>query len=158
RSPPSRELCDVIDEALHDEGVNRSHVTRLVIFGAEDLADADAFELNGRTDRDRSESVCLEDESFSRFGRRQDRRVLLTFEVACLIAAAGRDADISAAEDSAETTALQARLDDPESRVSPQRVVHRRVHRDTDDDLLELIVDRDLLHRPDFRAAKSHRT
>src|SRR5207245_1282925 len=40
----------------------------------------------------------------------------------------------------------------------PQRVVHRGVHRDADDDQLELIVDRDLLHRSDFRAAKSHRT
>src|SRR5207247_3804287 len=58
----------------------------------------------------------------------------------------------------ADTTATEVRVYDPESIVSPQRVVHRRVHRDTDDDLLELIVDRDLLHRPDFRAAKSHRT
>src|SRR5439155_11603262 len=54
--------------------------------------------------------------------------------------------------------AFEARLDDPKTRPLFQRVIHRRIHRDANDDLPQLFIDCDILDRTDFRSAESHRT
>ena len=147
----------MIGEALHDEGVDGGHAPRLVVLSAEDAADADAVELHRRAGGDRSDAVRFEQVRSPRLGRRQHRRVLLSLEIARLVALARRDADERSGKDPAQPTALQSRLLDPEARAGAQRVVHRRIHRDANDHLLELVIDGDLLHRPDLRAAESHR-
>ena len=118
----------MIGEALDDERVNRGEAPFLVEFGAEDHAGADAVELHGGADCHRIESGGLQNHGLPRFRRCEDRCVLLSFEIAHLIAFARRDADVSAAEDSAQSAAFEAGLDDPESRPRFQSVIHRRIH------------------------------
>ena len=147
----------MIGEALHHEGVDGGDVPRFVVLRAEDAADADAVELHRRAAGDRSDAVRFEQVDASRLGRRQHWRVLLSLEVARLVALARRDAHVRAGEDSAQPAPLEPRLLDPELGAGAQRVIHRRIHGDAHHDLLELVVDGDLLYRAHFCAAESHR-
>src|SRR5437762_14060328 len=95
--------------------MNRRHATGFVIFGAEDHAGAHAFELNRSTDSHRPDSARFENVRPSRFRRREDRRILLTFELARRIAFSRSDSDVRAGKDSAQSAAFESRLDDPET-------------------------------------------